>query len=91
MTSWSRPPGRSEHPDTKDIWVDGQLYQAGGVLFWDFHEKKCTAAEREASGDRCDHEQVFDCDPGEYTIVGFSWIAGDNEIAEARETVELPI
>lgn len=75
----------------QDIWVDGQLYQDDGRLFWDFHEKKCTALERAGTGDRCEHQQTFECDRGEYTLSGFSWIAGDNDIAHATETVRFPI
>ncbi len=75
----------------QDIWVDGQLYRNGGELFWDFHEKKCPAADRQAHGDTCEHDQIFQCDPGTYTIKGFSWIAGDNTIAEADDTITVPI
>jgi hypothetical protein len=71
--------------------VDGQLYQGAGKLFWDFHEKQCTAAEGAETGDTCEQEQTFECDPEEYTLVGFSWVAGDNDIAEAKDTVPFPI
>jgi hypothetical protein len=75
----------------KDIWVDGQIYRAGGELFWDFHEKQCTASERRGNGDTCEHDQIFQCDPGTYTIKGFSWIAGDNTIADAEDSITVPI
>jgi hypothetical protein len=71
--------------------VDGQIYRDPGQLFWDFNEKRCPAEERRRTGDACDHEAMFGCDPGSYTLVGFSWIAGDNDIAEARETLRFPI
>jgi hypothetical protein len=70
---------------------DGQIYRNGGELFWDFHEQKCTAADRQAHGDTCEQDQIFQCDPGTYTIKGFSWIAGDNTIAEAEDSLTLPL
>ena len=73
-----------------DIWVDGQLYQ-DGELFWDFHEKFCSAMDRMDHADMCEHEQLFECDPGRYAIKGFSWVAGDNEIATVEAQITLPI
>jgi hypothetical protein len=73
-----------------DIWVDGQLYR-NQTLFWDFQEKLCTASDRIDHGDMCEHQQYFECDPGRYVIKGFSWVAGDNEIASVEDQITLPI
>ena len=70
--------------------MDGQLYRED-ELFWDFHEKFCSATDRMDHGDTCEQEQSFECDPGRFTIKGFSWIAGDNEIASVEAEVTLPM